>query len=306
MSSFSIDAVLGNVFRQAVAAGVLVGKVAAGIALFGRVAGHPDMLGGKAAARAHEAALLRQHHGRGLDQELVAGRIADAVLLVGIDDLPVAPGAPVGLARRVALACQHPARRIEHVAVGIVVAPRARHELVLGDGVALAVDHHVQASVEEVLVRRAAQALGDHAAPGIRLAGRDRRRLDDAGQLGLELDGAVLIEVPVEAVIVVADGREERDDEAARAAHLEGVVAELVVLPEDAVVLLMHADGVLHHHGLAEIVGGRHVEIVDVAEAVAAELERVGELAEPVFAGVECALPEVVGGRVGIRARPSR
>ena len=205
-----------------------------------------------------------------MHHELVAGRIADAVLLVWIDDLPVAPGAPVRLACRVALACQHPARHVEHVAVGVVVAPRTRHELVLGDGIALAVDHHVQASIEEVLVRRAAQTFRHHAAPGIRLAGRDGRGLDDAGQLGLELDGAVLIEVPVEAVVVVADGREERDDEAARAAHLEGVVAELVVLPEDAVVLLVHADGVLHHHGPAEIVGRRHVEVVDVAEAVAA------------------------------------
>ena len=37
-----------------------------------------------------------------------------------------------------------------------------------------------------------------------------------------------------------------------------------------------------------------------MTEAIAAELERVGELAEPVLAGVERAFPEMVGGWVGI------
>ena len=39
---------------------------------------------------------------------------------------------------------------------------------------------------------------------------------------------------------------------------------------------------------------------MDVAEAVAAQLQRVGKLAEAVFAGIERAFPEMVGGRIGI------
>src|SRR6185436_278212 len=89
------SAVLGDVFRQAVAARMLVRKLATGIALLGGVARHPDMLGGKAAARGHVAALLREHHGRAVSQELVGGRAADAVLLIGIGDLPVASGPSV-------------------------------------------------------------------------------------------------------------------------------------------------------------------------------------------------------------------
>ena len=45
--------------------------------------------------------------------------------------------------------------------------------------------------------------------------GVDRHRRHDAGELHLELDVAVEVEVPVEAVLVVADGRDEADDEPA-------------------------------------------------------------------------------------------
>ncbi len=158
----------------------------------------------------------------------------------------------------------------------------------------------MQAHVEEMLVRWATQIVVDHAAPFVLFAGWHGGGLDDAGEFCLELDRAVLVQVPVEAVVVIADGREERDDEAPRAADLEQAVAEFVVLPGNSVIFFMHADGVLHDEGLALVVGGRHVEIMDIAEAVAAELERVGEHAEPVFTGIERRLPEMVLGRIGI------
>ena len=170
----------------------------------------------------------------------------------------------------------------------------------LGDAVALAIDHHMQTRIEKVLVGRTAQPFRHHATPGIGLAGRDRRRLDDTGQLDFELDRAVLIKVPVKAVIIIADGREERDHQPPGAPHLERFAAELIVLPEDAVILLMQADRVFHDRRFAIIVGDGYVEIMDVPEAVAAELECVGELAQPVLAGVERALPEMVRGRVGV------
>src|SRR5204862_2411743 len=170
------------------------------------IARDPDVLCRKSAARSHVAGWLRKHHGRGVHQELVSGWPADAVFLVGIDDLPIAPGAAIGLAGGIALTRQRARGRIEYVAVWIVSAPRPRPELMLGDGVALAVDHHVQTGIEKMLMRRSAQPFRHHAAPGVRLARSDRRRLNDAGQLDLELDRAVLVKIPVEAVIVIADG----------------------------------------------------------------------------------------------------
>ena len=124
--------------------------------------------------------------------------------------------------------------------------------------------------------------------------------------LGLELDGAVEVEVPVEAVVVVADRGEERDHQAALAAHLAGVGEQVRVLPEDAVVLLVHADGVADGLRVAEVVGDDGVGVVDVAEAVAAQLEGVGVAGEHVLAAVEVVLPEAHRCRLGRRAPPSR
>src|ERR687898_73629 len=50
-----------------------------------------------------------------------------------------------------------------------------------------------------------------------------------------------------------------------------------VVLPEDARVLLMHADGVQDRHQLAERVDVRGVEVTNLAETVAPQLEAVGK-----------------------------
>jgi hypothetical protein len=73
------------------------------------------------------------------------------------------------------------------------------------------------------------------------------------------------------------------------------------VLPEDAVVLLVHADRVADGVRLPAVVGEDGVEVVDLAQAVAAELERVGLLAEQVLPGVEVADPEPGRARVAVR-----
>mgnify|MGYP006170517057 CR=1 FL=1 len=88
---------------------------------------------------------------------------------------------------------------------------------------------------------RRAQAGGELG--GIRVAvTRVGRGEDDAGGLGLELDGAVEVEVPVEAVVVVADGGEEGNHQAAVPAGVVDAGPEVAVLGQDAPVLLMHAD----------------------------------------------------------------
>ena len=60
---------------------------------------------------------------------------------------------------------------------------------------------------------------------------------------------AYLVEVPAEAVLVVGDGGDEREDQAAAAPDLTVARAVLCVLPQRACILLLHADCLLDHHG---------------------------------------------------------
>ena len=140
--------------------------------------------------------------------------------------------------------------------------------------------------------------------------GRDRRGVvtghvggdgeDEPGELDVELDRAVLVQVPEEAVVVVPDRRPGRDDEAARAAHLAGAAEEVLVLPQHADVLLVEAHDLRELDRQAVVVGVDGVEVVDLAEAVAAEREGAGQATEAVLALVEVADPEAHRVRVGV------
>src|SRR5262249_38657797 len=121
----------------------------------------------------------------------------------------------------------------------------------------------------------------------------------DAGRLDFDPDGAVLVEVPEEAVDIVPDGRERRDYEPARTPH-HGILALLAELPEDAVVLFVQADGVPDPLGFPMPIMRKGVEIVDVTEAVAAKRQGIEILADAVFPGVEGVLAVVAAGRVAI------
>jgi hypothetical protein len=116
---------------------------------------------------------------------------------------------------------------------------------------------------------------------GERLGGNDPRRLDLSG------DRAVLVQVPVEPVVVVAYGDDERDHEATSSSHLDVPGAEVGVLPERAGVFLVKADTVDHLHGCPIGCDIRDVEVPDQAEAVAAEHEGVRHRPEVELADVE-------------------
>jgi len=51
------------------------------------------------------------------------------------------------------------------------------------------------------------------------------------------------------------------------------------------------ADRIADRPGLAEVVGDGGVQVGDLAQAIAAELERVGPFADEVLTGVEVGLP---------------
>ena len=227
----------------------------------------------------------------------VADRLPVGVGLLRVDDVPGAADRPVGVALRL------PTRVVSRVRAcgrrcrkGCLWVHRDPLGLDLVDGVAHPVHGHVEPGGEQVLVVRRAQPGGDLGGVLVRRAGGE----EHAGELDLELDGAVEVEVPVEAVVVVADRGEERDHQAALAAHFPGVGEQVRVLPDDAEVLLVHADGVADRLRVAEVVGDDGVGVVDVAEAVATQLERVGVAGEHVLAAVEVVLPVPHRRRVGV------
>ena len=129
----------------------------------------------------------------------------------------------------------------------------------------------------------------------------DRHRRHDAGELHLELDVAVEVEVPEEAVLVVAHRRDEAHDEPAAAPDLAPAALQVDVLPEDPVVLLVHADRVRDRPRLALLVREHRVEVVDLSEAVAPERERLRHAPEAPLARVERVLPSVQLAGVAVR-----
>jgi len=78
-----------------------------------------------------------------------------------------------------------------------------------------------------------------------------------------------LIEIPVEAVLIVGNGGDEGQDQAAAAPDLTVPSAVLCVLPQSAVILLMHAHRLLDDHGLPCIMHDTKVLNTPCSEATA-------------------------------------
>ena len=110
---------------------------------------------------------------------------------------------------------------------------------------------------------------------------------DDAGQLDLELDRAVEVQVPEDAVVVVADGEDRADHQATAAAHVGGTRVAIGVLPQNAEVFFVDADRLVDVDGRAVVEAPGAVEIGDVAEAVTPQRERVHRAAERDLADIE-------------------
>src|SRR5205823_2654342 len=106
---------------------------------------------------------------------------------------------------------------------------------------------------------------------------------------------------PEEAVVVVPDRRDRRDDKASGTAHFGVAVAKVPVLPEGPVVLFVDADRVADDDGLTRAVADGRVQVADLAEAIAAELERVRECADEVLADVERTVNVAALARITVR-----
>jgi hypothetical protein len=287
-------AVLRRPHRQAAVALALDDELAAGPALLLVVGRHPQRVADRLGA-AHDRR-GRVHHRRegGAEDELVADRRAEAVGDAVVDDLPGALRAPLVVLPAFSFGAQRGAVLHEREAVLVCRADRERFGLGHVDGVGLAVDVEVEPGDEEVLVERRVGALVDQRAVGRPGALGEVGGDHDPGRPHVALDVAVLVEAPVDEVLVVGDRHVEGDDEPSCTAGL-GAGLGVDVLPEDGVVLLVDADRVADRVRLALGVVHDGVEVGDLAEAVATQLERGGHEAETRLADVEGRAAVVVG-----------
>ena len=225
--------------------------------------------------------------------QLIADRLAGMVQLVGVDHFPVALGRRIGGAAGLQLGLQHRILLVEGVAVGVLGLVLLRIAVAFDNGIARPVHRHLQPGAESVLMDMALQA-GGHFNPVFGgLAGQASGGVDDAGGLHLEGDLAGLVEIPVEGIFVIADGADRGDHQLAATPDLGAFGTEIPMFPEDAVILLMDADGLLDLENAAFHGVQLGIQIGDMAQAVAAQLQRVGQLAQPIFADIKHILAEM-------------
>lgn len=169
------------------------------------------------------------------------------------------------------------------------------------DGVVGAVDVGVDAHAEKVLVVVGVYAGVDFCAPAVEVfafvAGEG---VEDAGEFYFELDGAVLVEDPVDAVFVVCGGEDVGYDEFAGSCDGDGVVTEIGVLEEDTGVFFVDAYGVFDRGCRTGFIDECCIHVVNCAFAVTAQAERVGHVSTTVFSQIECVFPLVRVFRVSI------
>ena len=184
---------------------------------------------------------------------------------------------------------------------GFSARDRRRDRVDLDHGVVLAVDVQVELGDQEVLVERRIRPRVDHRAVGRGVAVVLQRRGDhQAGRADLALDVAVLVEPPVDQVLVVRHRRVHRDDHPTHPAHLRPGVG-VHVLPQHGVVLLVQTDRLRDELWLTLAVRDDGVDVDDLAETVAAQLERGGHVAQTPLADVVRGPPVVVEARIAVR-----
>mmetsp|Transcript_29671 Transcript_29671/g.83668 ORF Transcript_29671/g.83668 Transcript_29671/m.83668 type:complete len:223 (-) Transcript_29671:108-776(-) len=213
----------------------------------------------------------------GEGQQLVADRLSrDGIDLAGVLHQP-GPGPPwVRHPLRLLFSVEWLVHWPEGVVEGVALAGGLRHHIHLRHGVGLPVHCKVQPRTEHVLVDLSVDPRGHHDTPAwLLLALGEEVGGELPAETDLEVDGSVLAQVPVEQVLVVDHRGNGAQHKLAGPPGFSVAVAVLEVLPQDAVVDLMHADSLLDGEGLALRVVQHSVEVVDVAQAVAAELKGV-------------------------------
>ena len=230
---------------------------------------------------------IHQRRERRTRYQLVTHLGAVPVELVRVDHLPTALGVPVEIAGTAGLGRDRGGPGDQSQAVGVVLRHRWCDRVDLDDRVRRPVDVEIQSCHQEMLVeRRVSAVVDDGAIRWRRLALRVRGRDHDPGRTHLALDVAVLVEPPVDEVLVVRDGHVAGDNHSPLAAHL-GAGHQIDVLPEHRVVFFVQTDGVLDLVRRTCGVVQHRVDVADLAEAVAPQFQRGGHETEPPLADVE-------------------
>lgn len=136
----------------------------------------------------------------------------------------------------------------------------------------MAVDSWVDSQGKHVLVEGGHDSWSDIRAPGDSLAVLvvEGNSGEDPCSTDFEFHVCGLVENVGEDVLVVGDGADDLEDKLAVAHDGCGAGAVVGVFVLEPVVLFMHADYILHQHGVAFRIGSVTIEVFDVAKAVAA------------------------------------
>ena len=180
----------------------------------------------------------------GAGVQAVGHRVAHLVWTSGVHDPPKPCADRVDRPLGGVLDEQRGLPRYPGGAVGVLRPERDCLGIDLHDGVRLPVDVGVQPDAEEMLVVRRVDPRCHRGPVPWLLAETVRAGGEHAGELHLELDAAVLVEVPEEAVLVVPQVDDRGDHEPAHPPYLGGLPLVVEVLPCDADVFLVHADRV--------------------------------------------------------------
>src|SRR5260370_37138627 len=174
----------------------MIHMLARRVALLGMESGHPYVVLREAGPPTGKTVLPDKRRDRVLGFELIPGRLPDVVLHVGIDDLPVAHGFRISAPTSLQFRLQRGGLVIMGVAIAVVRSFVLRTRVVLDDAIRIAIDGHIQARAEDVLVDLSGDAGRNLVRIFSGLAGYTRHGIDDAGSLDLKLNRDVDEQIP--------------------------------------------------------------------------------------------------------------
>ena len=265
----------------------LVGVPAAGVQLAVPVARHVDVVVGELGAFEVEAVRVRQHLLERRRVDLVPDGLAvDGVFLLRVHDLERAVGIDVEI-QAAALLHHRLCHAIAHAVRVPFLVHRHRVRLVVHEPVAPPVEHGVDAQREDVLMVHRQHA-GVHDRAEIHAdALVDRLRAQHARRAHLVHHLSCLVEHERQYILVVAHRDDALQHQLSVPRHRRAARPVVGVLPADAAVLLVNTHAVGQVHRLAFVIGDDGGEVLDVAQAVAAQLQVVGHGAGAGVAEVE-------------------
>jgi len=195
-----------------------------------------------------------------------------------------------------------------------------RQALLVAHGILVPINRGIYAQAESVLMILRQRTRTNHIPPIGRFSRVDVHDGDDAGGAGFDADPARLVEFEGEDVFVVCEGDDVLDHELAAAGYYRaagapadrkttrladvldkvGLYAPVGVFPVNTVILLVNTNNIRRLLRRAIRTHDDAVEVLDHAEAVAAELQVVAAVAQAAVAEVEGLFAVERGAGVGV------